>query len=361
MHGHMVEKRGAEMGLRKSKSVLVWALLWLALVSSTGAAGHAEAAAQGVRPSPLYLGVAAQNTSVRTEMSREAEALAQIPEGSTVEVLAYEPSWLLVVYGGADSWVIGYVLRHTVYDVQAIAVDTPAYGSTPARYTCVLSRSAKLYDTPSEKGEYLMLLAEGTKLAVLRIEDGWAEVIYRRQLAYFYLDAADALEPVYDLDTAGEGDTIAAFVSFFSTSLEGLNANRIHNIELACEFISMSLAPGESFSMNGIAGPYRQTRGYLEAPSFVDGETVPSYGGGTCQVSSTLYNVLLPIKGSNMVEILYRVAHGPSGAVYLPHGVDAACGNTTIDLRFRNDFPFSVRIEAEATEGVLYIALCKEG
>ncbi len=60
------------------------------------------------------------------------------------------------------------------------------------------------------------------------------------------------------------------------------------------------------------------------------------------------------------ISVLYRRAHGPSGATYLPHGVDAAVGSDTLDLRFRNDFDFSVRIQAESCGGVLYIAMLKE-
>ncbi|MBQ3134956.1 MAG: methionine adenosyltransferase domain-containing protein, partial [Oscillospiraceae bacterium] len=37
------------------------------------------------------------------------------------------------------------------------------------------------------------------------------------------------------------------------------------------------------------------------------------------------YNALLPLTGRG-IDILYRRAHGPSGATYLPHGVDAAVG-----------------------------------
>lgn len=71
-------------------------------------------------------------------------------------------------------------------------------------------------------------------------------------------------------------------------------------------------------------GPYNKGKGYLPAGALSDGTTTTSYGGGTCQVSSTLYNALLQLPGIN---ILYRRAHGENAAPYLPHGVDAAVGN----------------------------------
>ena len=98
--------------------------------------------------------------------------------------------------------------------------------------------------------------------------------------------------------------------------------------------------------------------GYLPANALVDGETVQSYGGGTCQVSSTLYNTILQLPG---VEIIRRRAHGPSAAAYLPHGADAAVGNTTQNLIIRNRYPFPIRIDGTAQDGALTIAIYRAG
>lgn len=341
------------------KIVLLAALLLFTLNLGLAASAEAPTTETDTMPQAVYTGRVVQNSSIRVEMSRESEALAQLKEGEKAYILEYEPGWLLVVHGNEEKWVTGYVLRHTVHDVTPIAADSVPYGATPATYSCVLGKDTNLFTAPDKDSDYIQTLAEGTKMAVIDVQDGWAKVIRWRDYAYFYLDGAQELTPVYDYDTAESGDTLSAFVSFFNLSTAGLNPNRILNIEKACEYITMTLEPGEDFSFNGIAGPYRKTRGYLEAPSFVDGETVPSYGGGTCQVSSTLYNVLLPLKNHD-ITIVYRVAHGAAGAVYLPHGVDAACGNERIDLKFRNDYAYPVRIEASAKEGVLYIALLKE-
>lgn len=309
-------------------------------------------------PTPQYAGYATQNLAIRAEMSRDAEAIGQYKEGQTVYILAYEPGWLLVVDGNDDSWITGYVLRHTVFDIEPIVDDILPYGATPGTYSCILSKNVSMYSAPDKGSQEIRPIAKGTKLALLGIEDGWAQVIYWRQYGYIYVDAIEELTPVYDTATAQPGDSIAAFISFFNLSEKGLNPNRIMNIEKACEYISIVLEPGQDFSFNGVAGPYRKTRGYFEAPSFVAGETVPSYGGGTCQVSSTLYNALLPL--TDGITIVFRTAHGAGGAAYLPHGVDAACGNERIDLKFRNDYPFPVLIEARANDGVLYLGVIKQ-
>ena len=75
-----------------------------------------------------------------------------------------------------------------------------------------------------------------------------------------------------------------------------------------------------------------------------------------CQVSSTLYNVVLQLPG---ITVLQRRAHGDNGASYLPIGVDAAVGNSALNFRFRNDYPFPIRIDASAQDGALTIAIYK--
>jgi vancomycin resistance protein YoaR len=92
----------------------------------------------------------------------------------------------------------------------------------------------------------------------------------------------------------------------------------------------------------------------MPAGVLVDGELQQGYGGGTCQVSSTLYNVVLQLPG---LTVLQRRAHGDNGASYLPIGVDAAVGNSQLNFRFRNDYPFPLRIDASSQDGALTIAI----
>ena len=94
---------------------------------------------------------------------------------------------------------------------------------------------------------------------------------------------------------------------------------------------------------------------YKQAPVLINGVAKPGYGGGTCQVSSTLYNALLQLPG---IEILQRRPHGPGGAKYLPHGVDAAVGNENLNLRFRNDYDFPIRVEGHSSgDGALLMVI----
>lgn len=312
----------------------------------------------GPMPAPLYSGIAQTNVFIRVAQSRDSGTVGHYNSGSKVLITGYDPEWLTVVKGADDDWVTGYVLRHTISEITSTGEAKLPYGTTPAVYTGDLSKNAYIRTDPTADADPLFTLTAGSKIAILALENGWAKVIYWRQYGYIYMDAIENLVPVYALDEARPGDTIAAFTSFYNMSEEGLNPNRKTNIAKACEYISISVAPGQRFSFDDIAGPYQYPRGYLEGMSYFEGQAVPSVGGGVCQVSSTLYNVLLAL--TDGIDIQYRRAHGPSGATYLPHGVDAAVGNDTLNLVFQNNFDFPLHIETKARDGALFISMRKE-
>ena len=319
----------------------------------------AQASQSDQMPTPLYAGIVNTNLFIRKEPSQDSESIGVLQNGDKAYIVDYDPSWLKIVKGDEVNWVTGYVLRHRVTKIVSLVDVAYPYGTTPAAFTATITEDTMLYAAPSEESDALFLLSKGTRMAILAVENGWAQVVFQRQYGYFYLDKICDLTPVYGEEYAKRKDTISAFISFYSTKNEGSNPNRMFNIALACDYISIELGAGEEFSFDDVAGPYQGIRGYLPANSFYEGEVVPSYGGGCCQVSSTLYNVLLAMpKG---IDVLQRAAHGPSGITYLPHGVDAACGNKSkgLNLVFKNIYSFPIKIEACAYDGVLFIAIQK--
>jgi hypothetical protein len=326
--------------------------LWMLLFSSI------SARAEEAMPEAVYRGRARAGLTVRADMRRDAEAVGGLREGQAVQILAYAPEWLTVVVGDAEDFAIGYVLRHMVEDVQTVAPDAPPYGTVKNAYVAVVAQDTLLRAAPDAQGAVLCGLPGGSRVAIESIENGWARIPYWRQVGYVYVGTLAELTPLYDAATALPGDVISAFVTFYAVNDEVLTVNRVRNITTSCAYISRTIAPGERFSFEGIAAPYSYPRGYAEAIAFFDGGTGTSMGGGVCQVSSTLYNALLSLHEG--IDILMRRPHGPSGATYLPHGVDAAVGNDSLNLIFRNGYGFAVRIDASASNGVLYTALVRE-
>lgn len=107
---------------------------------------------------------------------------------------------------------------------------------------------------------------------------------------------------------------------------------RGQNIRLAAQALhNYLLAPGEIFSFNEATGPRVPERGYQLAPIIVGGTVVPGYGGGVCQVSTTLYNAVL----NSGLQVVQRFPHSrPVG--YVPAGKDATVSDY-LDFKFRNN------------------------
>jgi vancomycin resistance protein YoaR len=107
---------------------------------------------------------------------------------------------------------------------------------------------------------------------------------------------------------------------------------------------------GQVFSFNGRVGTFSRDQGYRKAPVSYNGQLISDWGGGVCQVSTTLYNAALLAD----MDIVERNRHRfcPS---YVPPGRDAAVAFSSIDLRFRNPHPFSVWIRARLDDEFIHV------
>ena len=203
-----------------------------------------------------------------------------------------------------------------------------------------------------------MTLNPGTLVSIWRTQDGWGIVSYWRTYGYINMNDLTDLTPVSPTDEPLDDDTpIAAFTSYYNMAQTEVNLGRITNIRVACQRLTRVMKPKQSLNFNEDVGPYKASLGYQPAPVLTDGGSSINYGGGTCQVSSTLYNALLQLPKINITQ---RRPHGPSGAKYLPHGVDAAVGNSTLNLVFSNGYDFSIRVEGHSCDdGALTMVIYK--
>ena len=108
------------------------------------------------------------------------------------------------------------------------------------------------------------------------------------------------------------------------------------------------LMPGEGFSVTAAVVPFTAENGYELAPSYESGQVVDSYGGGICQVSTTLYNALLKAE----IEIDSRSNHTMTVS-YVDPSKDAAIAEGLMDLVFTNDKDTPIYIAGYAYGGVL--------
>lgn len=137
-------------------------------------------------------------------------------------------------------------------------------------------------------------------------------------------------------------------LSIFSTNYIN-NWNRTTNLILSASKISGTvLAPGETFSFNGIVGERTAKDGYKNAGIFIDGRVEDGLAGGICQVSSTLYNAVI---GANL-QVTERHNHSMLTS-YLAGGKDATVVWGRYDFQFMNNREYPIKIEMSVQNGVL--------
>ena len=143
----------------------------------------------------------------------------------------------------------------------------------------------------------------------------------------------------------------------FSTKVSQKDPDRQTNITLACNSLNgIVVRAGETFSFCNTLGPAKPEDGYKKADTFdSEGNTIQEYGGGKCQVSTTLYNAVLLGNGLTVVE-----RHEHSGPVYyVPEGMDACVSYGSCDFQFRNDNNFDIKLYVSNTPDSVDVSIVK--
>lgn len=130
------------------------------------------------------------------------------------------------------------------------------------------------------------------------------------------------------------------------TTFRGSTWNRIHNINVGVDtYNGMIIPQGEEFSFNENLGPVNGAAGYRPELVIKSFGTIPEYGGGLCQVSSTMYRAAL-FSGLDITE---RSNHSYAVNYYaqvLGHGLDATIYPGVKDLKFKNNTDGDIVIHA---------------
>jgi len=130
--------------------------------------------------------------------------------------------------------------------------------------------------------------------------------------------------------------------------------NKVHNISRGADAIqNLILQPGEVFSFWHSLGIPNANNGYQVSRNIIAGKVAEDYGGGLCQLASIVYFHALQM-GFDMLE---RYHHSidiyQEQDRFTPLGADAAVVYAYKDLRFRNPFPFAVRLQTVVSDNKL--------
>lgn len=134
----------------------------------------------------------------------------------------------------------------------------------------------------------------------------------------------------------------------FSTSVGG-SENRRANIRVAVERCNgIILNAGDEFSFNDTVGEQTAETGFYKANAILDGKIIQAYGGGICQVSTTIFEAALYAG----LEIPERWNHTYVSS-YADAGMDAAVAWDALDLRIANNEKYPIKLEVTYENGRL--------
>lgn len=135
------------------------------------------------------------------------------------------------------------------------------------------------------------------------------------------------------------------------SNFSGSPKNRIHNIKVGAESVNgMLIAPGEEFSLIKTLGEIDAAAGYLPELVIKNNKTIPEYGGGLCQVATTIFRSAL----ESGLPITARQNHSYRVSYYEPAGTDAAVYDPWPDMRFLNDTGNYVLIQSRIEKNDIY-------
>ncbi len=135
------------------------------------------------------------------------------------------------------------------------------------------------------------------------------------------------------------------------SNFAGSPTNRRHNIRVgAGKFNGVIIQKDEEFSFVTTLGPVDKSTGYLPELVIKKDKTIPEYGGGMCQVSSTAFRAA--VKGG--LKITERQNHAYPVQYYAPQGTDATVYIPKPDLKFVNNTPGPILIQTRMEGNLLF-------
>ncbi len=137
---------------------------------------------------------------------------------------------------------------------------------------------------------------------------------------------------------------IAEIIGVGKSNFAGSPKNRRHNIKVGADTLNgILIQPNEEFSLLKALGVIDASTGYLPELVIKGNKTIPEYGGGLCQIGTTVFRAAL----ASGLPIIERRNHSYRVVYYEPAGTDATIYDPEPDLRFINDTGQAILIQTK--------------
>ncbi len=131
--------------------------------------------------------------------------------------------------------------------------------------------------------------------------------------------------------------------------------NKVHNLKLAAATIDgLLIRPGQTFSFWQRARSADREVPYKDGLVLSGGKLVAARGGGLCQLSTLLFWLFLHTPMTAVEHTGHPSEEFPSTTPELPFGTDATISEGWLDLKVKNDTPYTFQLDITFDERCMY-------
>jgi vancomycin resistance protein YoaR len=157
---------------------------------------------------------------------------------------------------------------------------------------------------------------------------------FLQKVRYVRIPAKKSFSKVVVNDESLYRQGIKEIISIGESNFAGSSWARRKNISVAANLYNGEIiSKGKIFSFNEILEDVSEKRGFVKELVIKGNKTEKEYGGGVCQVSTTVFRTAF-LGG---LDIRRRRSHSYAVPYYRPHGLDATIYLEVQDFRFKNN------------------------
>lgn len=268
------------------------------------------------------------NIREKPSSDEDSKILKSIIYGTQIEVVQEKDGWLKLRYEA------GYVYGANL----SFDSETKNYDKT-AKVVNV-QNGVNVRRLPNTNSKILMVLNAGNIVKVGQTQNGWTQVKVGRIFGYI---SSEYLETIGSLST-GDWEKICEIKTDNTTT----SNNSKYNAQLATQILTgIIIKPQETFSWCKIMGPCSGEKGFTESTTFTaTGENVQSFGGGICQISTTIN---MAIKA---ISIKTDAVQHSKPVKYASRADEATVSYPSTDFSFTNTKSKPLMIIIKAEKGI---------
>jgi vancomycin resistance protein YoaR len=266
--------------------------------------------------------------------------------------------WYKVKLSDSDFAYVHYNYISPISDDEyAIYMDYQIKDNTK-KYGVITEELANIRSLPNTDCQIIAMYEKNDTVEILAtLKNGWYLIEYNNITCYISPDVLSVMTPEeYNkyistptkVEFDNQDNNTYTLIGSYSTDYYFSNYNREFNLEKASsEMNGMLIQSNAMFDWCRDMGPCGNSEGYLESLEIVNGNYVTGYGGGICQLSSTLCAAV--ITSESEFEFLERNKHALEQS-YISSDLDATVSYPDCNLVIKNNNTFPIIIETVCSD-----------